>query len=250
MVNRHALHIMPIVGVCTRNVENAHRVVAPVGHGKVFAIGGGSHHFGQRTGFKHLHDGIHPRIDYGNRRGVLRIDVETAAIVRNPQIAPAVRKRTFHGASQKGVQIVVIMLKGEKSAFFSPQMRIRGIEAMVNHRQFLVGVGIIRHGTASLQRIDVIFLAIGVEMYRLRRINIGVRQFGSRLSHIQFSAHHLQCDIAVCRLHHIADFGMAHGGNALGSRLCSLSRFGRVCHNRPPKAERHQRQKQFTSIHN
>ena len=212
IIHHHALHIVPIVGIRARNVENAHRIVAPVRNGKVLATVSGSHHLGERSGFKHLDDGIGARVNHRNGRGVLRIDVVTAAIVGNPQVAATVRKSALHRSAPEGVEVLLIriVVEREKSTLLRPKIGVGVGELMMNHRQFLVCACIIHHRAAALQRIDVVFLAVGVKMHRLWRPHISVAQLWLHAAVVQLLPHHFQRDRAISRLRHIAYSGMAN----------------------------------------
>ena len=66
IVHNQQFLMIPFIGIQAGHVDDAHRVVAPMGDGHMFSVMGTSHHFGQRTCLHQFHDLICPGIHHGD----------------------------------------------------------------------------------------------------------------------------------------------------------------------------------------
>ena len=81
------LLIGPFRRVVAGDVDDAHGVVAPVRYGDVLTVVRAGNHLRQWAGLHHAHDAVVARVDDGHRAGVLRVDVERAAVIGHPQVS-------------------------------------------------------------------------------------------------------------------------------------------------------------------
>ena len=167
---------VPVDRTPTRDIDQAHRVVAPVGHSHILAIVAGGHHLGQRAGLHYPHDGVGPGVDHRYGAGVLRVQVVAAAVVGYPQVAALVREGTLHRPPPEGVEVLAVVGEMVKPARLGPQVGIGIGKPVLDHVQLFASRRIIDYRHAALKRVDIVFCAVGVEMCRLGRVHIGVAQ--------------------------------------------------------------------------
>ncbi len=103
-------------------------------------------------------------VDDSNRRRILGVDVESAAVIRHPQIASVVAPGALHRFPFESPCLPVLIM-GERivTRRLCPQHSVAGGECVLDYMFFLQGAGIVGHGLASFQRIDIEQCPVGRE---------------------------------------------------------------------------------------
>ena len=165
VVHREHLRVVPVRRGRGADVNQPHRVVAPMRDGYRAPVGRCGDHLRQRTRLHQTDNGIGLRVDDSHGRRILRVNVERAAIVRHPQVASVVRERALHRLSRERVQVLRVVPPGVKPGLGSPQRVVAPFaERVAYHLQLRVRREIVADRRATFQRIDVVFLTVGMDI--------------------------------------------------------------------------------------
>ena len=86
------------------DVNESDGVVSPMGDCHPMSVGRSRNHLGQRSSLHEPNNLVGLRIDDGNSRGVLRVDVVIASVIRHPKVFAAMRECALDRFAEKGVE--------------------------------------------------------------------------------------------------------------------------------------------------
>ena len=146
-----------------------------MGHSQKLAVVGGSHHLWQRPGLEDADDAVFAGVYHSHCRWFLGVYIVTAAVIRNPEIAPSVGESALHRLSHEGIRRLVLVTEMEQAAGGSPQSFVGRSESMVYNLEFLACCKIIYCSFPAFQGIDIVFFSRRMYVHRLWRIDISIQ---------------------------------------------------------------------------
>ena len=201
--------VLPLFRVVAADVDDAHRVVAPMRDCHILSVRRSGNHLGQRPCLHQSDNLVRLCVDDGNRRRILCVNVVRAAVVGHPQIPAAMRERALHRLSVEGV-LVIVLVVGErvKTRRLAPQAGILCVvKLMFDDRQLLECLKVIHNRCGTLQRIHVELLAVGMHIHRFGRIDVGVSRGLVAWSIKLLLADEFDADAPISRLCRLTNLG-------------------------------------------
>ena len=218
IVHHDAGPVAPLFGKGRRNVDQAHRIVAPVGNSHERVVRRCGYHFRKWSGLHHAYDAVALGVDNGDGRRLLGVNIKGTAVIRHPQIATIMRESALDRLSVKAHRVVVMMAKGEEARRRSPQRRVVLGKGVADDFQFLVRTGIEDDSRTSLQGIDVVFPPIGVNVDRFGREDVRVARCSRSIGVVLLLGDQTDGHMSVGGNSFGADGGMYYGRNTARPR--------------------------------
>ena len=104
-IDHKMVGIMKVIRVTGADVDNANGVVPPMRDGDPFIIRRAGDHLRKGAGGHHSDNLVGARVDDTKGGGLLRIRVETPAVIGDPQKAPIVRQAGLNGLAQEMIRV-------------------------------------------------------------------------------------------------------------------------------------------------
>ena len=221
MVNDDAGFVFPFVRIRRGDVDESDRVVSPVSHGNGFSVSRSRNHFGQRSCLHEFHDFVGLRVNDGECRRVLCVDVVTASVVGHPKVSSVVGEGAFHRLSHE-VVVFGIVCKRIEWGGCAPEFVVSGREVVFDDLQFAVCFAFEDHGRAAFQGVHVVFLSVRMNVHGFRRVDGFIACVGGAAIVLTF-ADELDGQFSVVGNDFFSDVRMHHGWNAF---LCECRERG------------------------